>query len=79
MAIDDAIAAVERPAAEQRANLKVQLRSGRFAMLNLPADLTAEEAIDFIGFVATALPAELAKVRRPMSRLAVVRGQLPRA
>lgn len=78
MAIDEAIAAVERPEPEQRATIKVRVRTGRIVALNAPVDLTPLETIDLVGFVSTALHEELEKTR-PASRIIPVRGPIARA
>jgi hypothetical protein len=61
MAIDRAIAAVEQPAPEKRATVQIGMSSGRVVMINVPADFSAQEAIDLIGYIATGLPAKLAE------------------
>lgn len=73
-----AIDATERAQAEPRTSLTVRLQSGRFVAFNLPLDLTEGEAIALVGYIATQLPVELAKLRQPgphqpASALAVAR------
>ena len=78
MAIDAAIAAVERPEAEKRASFKVNLRSGRFVMLSVPVDLDGNEALELVGYVAQGLAGDLKKVQTT-SRITIARGPIPKA
>lgn len=69
--VDAAIAAAQVPKAEQRSGFKVGLLSGRIVAINVPSDLTADEALALVGWIALQLPAELAKQRRPGPQLLV--------
>lgn len=70
--INGAIAAAEAP--ERRAGVQIQLPTGRQVGLNVPADLSAQEAVALIGYIANGLPAELAKQGQRGPRLLVPTG-----
>jgi len=62
------------------AGLRVTLSSGRDVALTVPVDMSAQEAIDLIGYVATQLPKKLveAGARHAGSRILVPGGLVGR-
>jgi energy-converting hydrogenase Eha subunit E len=68
--VEAAVAAVEAPGVN--ATVRVTLLTGRAVAIQAPVDLTANEALQLITFIATQLGAELAK-GRPRSPILVPR------
>jgi hypothetical protein len=75
-AIDKAIGTT--PAPPPRAGVVARASSGREFLINAPADMTLQDALELVSFISTgALGEEIAKATRPPSRLVAVRGSLP--
>jgi hypothetical protein len=70
--IDQAIATAEPVL--QLVGLQVRMSSGRPAILQVPVDLSAQEAIDLLGYIAVQLPGKLAEARSPAARILVPSG-----
>jgi hypothetical protein len=76
-AIDEAIGTT--PAPPPRAGVVARASSGREFLINAPADMTLQDALELVSFIATGqLGEEIAKALRPRSGLVVARGTLPR-
>lgn len=75
--VDDAIKATEG-SAPPVAQLHLAFTTGRPAALLLPTDLTLQETLELAAFVTAGLQDELARRRRPVSRLVVASGPLRR-
>lgn len=73
--IGAAIAAAVAPEA-RNVGVRVQLPTGRMAIVQVPQDLDAVEALALCGYIATGLPRELAKAGRPRPRLLVPGGPI---
>lgn len=54
--------------------LEAKILDAVFGQTALPVDLSAQEAIDLLGYIAVQLPGKLAEARSPAARILVPSG-----